>query len=148
LSTLREDYANVSLDQATRADATAQETEVWTSPQLKKALFYAKLGWPVFPIHQATKEGCSCRKTECANIGKHPRTAHGFLDATTDENQIREWWEFDHPFSNIGVRTGKESGIVVLDIDPDKGGEESLRQLETQYEPLPNTPTVRSGGAF
>jgi hypothetical protein len=70
----------------------------------------------------------------------------GFLAATTDENQIREWWEFDFPIANIGIRTGKESGIVVLDIDPDKGGEESLRQLEAAYESLPETPIVRSGG--
>jgi len=35
---------------------------------------------------------------------------------------------------------------VVLDIDPDKGGEESLRQLEEQYEALPETVTVVSGG--
>jgi len=100
----------------------------------------------VFPLHQPREGGCSCRNADCTNIGKHPRTAHGFYDATTDENQIREWWEFDFPLSNIGIRTGKESGIVVLDIDPDKGGEESLRQLETQHAPLPETPTVLSGG--
>ena len=139
----------MSLDQATRADAIAQETQetqVPESPYLKRALFYAKQGWPVFPLHRPYEGGCSCRKPECADIGKHPIRKPGFLAATTDENQIREWWEFDHPISNIGIRTGKESGIVVLDIDPDKGGEESLRQLEEQYESLPDTPIVRSGG--
>jgi putative DNA primase/helicase len=33
-----------------------------------------------------------------------------------------------------------------LDIHPDKGGEESLQQLEAQYGPLPETATVLSGG--
>jgi putative DNA primase/helicase len=56
------------------------------------------------------------------------------------------WWEFEHPVSNMGIRTGQESGLVVLDIDPDKGGEASLCQLEAQYGPLPETATVLSGG--
>jgi bifunctional DNA primase/polymerase-like protein len=48
--------------------------------------------------------------------------------------------------SNIGIRTGQESGLVVLDIDPRHGGDETVRQLEAQHEPLPQTATVLSGG--
>lgn len=35
---------------------------------------------------------------------------------------------------------------MVLDVDPRHGGDETLRQLEAEYEPLPETPTVLSGG--
>ena len=56
------------------------------------------------------------------------------------------WWEFEHQVSNMGIRTGPESGLVVLDVDPRHGGDESLRQLEDQHGPLPETPTVRTGG--
>jgi hypothetical protein len=136
----------VSLDQATTAAATAQETQEQESPYLKRALFYAKQGLPVFPLHRPHEGGCSCGKSDCTNIGKHPRFKPGFLAATTDETQIREWWEFDCPLANIGIRTGKESGIVVLDIDPKHGGDESLHQLEAKHGPLPDTPIVLSGG--
>ena len=89
---------------------------------------------------------CSCSNPDCTSAGKHPRTAHGFLDATTDVNTVRAWWEDDFPLSNVGIRTGEESGLVVLDVDPRHEGDESLRQLEAKYEPLPETPTALSGG--
>ena len=110
------------------------------------ARVYALRGWPVFPVHIAVRGKCSCGKPACTNKGKHPQTAHSFYDATTDEDVIRTWGKVDYPVANIGIRTGKESGLVVLDIDPDKSGEESLRQLEAQHGPLPETATVRSGG--
>jgi putative DNA primase/helicase len=110
------------------------------------ARVYALRGWPVFPVHIAVRGACSCGKPACTSKGKHPQTAHSFYDATTDEDVIRTWGEVDYPRANIGIRTGKESGLVVLDIDSDKSGEESLRQLEEQYGALPNTVTVVSGG--
>ena len=34
---------------------------------------------------------------------------------------------------------------MVLDIDPRHGGDETIRQLEAEHEPLPGTATVLSG---
>jgi putative DNA primase/helicase len=113
---------------------------------LGAALLYAKGGRAVFPVHIPVRGECSCGKPACPNKGKHPRTAQGSTDATTNEDTIRVWWEYDFPCSNVGIRTGKESGLVVLDVDPRHGGDESLRQLEAQHGPLPETPTVRTGG--
>lgn len=48
---------------------------------------------------------------------KAPLTAQGFKDATTDEIQIRKWWT-DYPTALIGVPTGAETGLLVIDIDP------------------------------
>jgi hypothetical protein len=72
---------------------------------LSAALGYAAAGWPVFP---------------CQPGGKQPASRHGFLDATTDRDQIRWWWE-RQPAANIGIATGSP-GPDVLDIDVRPGG--------------------------
>ena len=38
------------------------------------------------------------------------------------------------------------SGIIVLDIDPRHGGDETLKTLEVELGPLPHAPTAISGG--
>jgi len=50
-----------------------------------------------------------------------------------------------HANANIGIATGKFSGIFVVDIDGLEG-EESLRRLEYEYGQLPPTVEVISGG--
>src|SRR5260370_16132888 len=99
---------------------------------LKAALRYAKEGWPVFALHSVGPEGCTCGDSECSDEGKHPRTAHGFKDATTDTHIVRTWWK-KWPNANIGIATGTESGIVVLDIDSRHDGFASLLDLERRY---------------
>ena len=71
-------------------------------------------------------------------------TTHGHKDATIDEGTIRAWWG-NTPKANIGIRTGKESGIFVVDLDGEEGIE-ALAKLETEHDALPRTPTVRTGG--
>lgn len=68
-----------------------------------EALRLAGLGYRVFP---------------CVPGDKRPLTEHGCNDATTDEDQICEWWS-EYPEANIGVGT---DGLLVLDIDPLEGG--------------------------
>ena len=96
--------------------------------RLQAALSYARLGWAVLPLHTAINGLCSCGRANCSSPGKHPRTAHGVKDATTNEATIREWWQ-QRPDANIGIATGAVSGLVVLDVDPRHGGQESLQQL-------------------
>src|SRR5215475_1745030 len=109
---------------------------------LDAALAYAARGWHVFPCHTPTAQGCSCRRTACNRIGKHPRwyddTKHGLKDATTNEATIRRWWR-RWPTANIAIATGAVSGLVILDNDSYKGGDNSLRELEQRYHPLPET---------
>ena len=102
---------------------------------LAAALDYATRGWAVFPLAERSK----LPKISKADGGD------GFYDATTDEAQIREWWG-RWPNANVGIRTGPESGLVVLDIDPDHGGEKSLGWYEQEFGPLPDTATGRTGG--
>ncbi|WP_298868584.1 bifunctional DNA primase/polymerase [uncultured Gimesia sp.] len=65
---------------------------------LQAAIEYANLGYSIFP---------------CSRGDKKPLTEHGCLDATTDEDQIVEWWE-KTKFANIGIST---NGLLVVDID-------------------------------
>ena len=73
---------------------------------LKTALRYAAMGWPVLPLVPNRKV---------------PATAHGVHDATTDAERIRKWWT-ENPAYNVGIAAGKESGLVVFDVDPRNGG--------------------------
>ena len=83
---------------------------------LDAALGYARRGWFVFPCASINDGVCSCADPECDSPGKHPLTPHGFLDATSDFEIVREYWR-NFPSANIGIRTGAESGIAVVDID-------------------------------
>lgn len=68
----------------------------------QSALDYAtRFGWAVFPL---------------VPRGKTPLTSHGFKDASTDPERIREWWTTT-PDANIGIATGTASNLVVLDLD-------------------------------
>lgn len=88
----------------------------------KAALNYAKNSWAVFPLHTPTvKGGCSCGRPDCTDIGKHPRTANGVKDASTDPGIINAWWQ-RWPDANIGIATGRRSGIIVVDLDTRKNG--------------------------
>ena len=90
---------------------------------LAAALAYAKQCIPVFPLHSTDGQGnCDCDQQFCANPGKHPWTAHGLKDATTNLFQIRTWWG-RWPSANVGLRTG--GVIVVLDADD---GPEGLKE--------------------
>jgi hypothetical protein len=87
---------------------------------LEAALAYASEGIAVFPVHSTDAAGiCSCGKPDCSSPGKHPRTAHGLLDAATDAEQIRDWWT-RWPDANIAMSCGS-SGRAVADVD-DKDG--------------------------
>lgn len=115
------------------------------NPLLEAILTYAGRGWAVFPVYEVTDQGeCACRRADCKDRGKHPRTEHGAKDATTDEATIRSWWS-KWPNANVAIATGARSGLIVLDIDPRHQGDESLRAVEARYGELPKTPRAKSG---
>ena len=116
---------------------------------LKQALEYAARGWRVLPLHSVDSNGvCTCRKAGCPTPGKHPRILEWQRRATTNADQISEWWGM-FPDSNIGVATGQESGIVVLDVDSKSHGIETLKHLQSEYGEIADRVLVRTGsGGF
>jgi putative DNA primase/helicase len=106
-----------------------------TSSRKSRALKYASRGLRVVAM-QPVKDGCcGCSKGKaCDRPGKHPMTPHGVKDATTDRNQIKSWWT-ESPDANIGIATGSEAGILVLDIDPRNKGMETLARLKKELGP-------------
>ena len=70
---------------------------------------------------------------------KIPRKGtRGYRDATREVDVVRAWWQ-RWPDANIGIATGKASGLWVLDVDPRHGGDETLASLERDHGPLPAT---------
>jgi len=112
-------------------------------PHLEAALDYLQLGWSVIPAHTAGPDrSCSCGRDHCASPGKHPRIKWAaYQERLPTEEEVQRWWR-RWPEANIAVVTGKVSGIVVLDVDPRHGGDESLRDLGG----LPDTTTAITGG--
>jgi Bifunctional DNA primase/polymerase, N-terminal len=99
------------------------------------AAAYVLRGWRVLPLWwPATTGDCACGLTDCESVGKHPISRlvpHGLHDATSDVDTIGCWWS-RAPFANIGIRTGAESGLVVVDVDGE-AGLRSLRALITSH---------------
>jgi hypothetical protein len=112
---------------------------------LAQALDYVKAGFPVLPVHGVLSGYCTCGKPagDGHRIGKHPLTAHGFKDATTDPETITRWFT-EQPLANLAFATG--GWFWVLETDPRNGGVESLAKLESEHGPLPPTRKARSGG--
>lgn len=103
------------------------DTDVVRSLLHQAARAYATNGVAIFP----------CRPRD-----KRPLTAHGFKDATVDLDQIDRWWQAT-PDANIGIALGANH-MFALDVDGPTG-RAALDQLETTYQPLPDTYQVITG---
>jgi len=100
-------------------------------PFVEAALQYAAMGWKVIPVN-----------------GKAPFFKGWPEKASDDPITINNWWS-EHPKSNLGVVTGKRSGIFILDVDYKHGGIEALEALVNEYGALPKTLVAETpGGGF
>ena len=94
---------------------------------------YARHGFRVHPLKTRDK----------GTVNWEGMTEHGCLDATTDLDTIKKWWEY-RPDANVGIATGKESGVWVLDVDGDEGFQ-SLNELVKTHGAMPRTVTCNTG---
>ena len=109
------------------------------------AAAYVQRGWKVIQLHDVTAGACSCRFGQyCDSPGKHPLDNAWQLNYLSTAPEVYAAWA-RHPHANVGVVTGPDSGIWVLDIDPGHDGHLSLAALEMEHGGLPKTYTVRTG---
>lgn len=112
---------------------------------LAKAKGYALLGLRVFPIHSVIDGRCTCGQSDCTKPGKHPRS-QGWQESSTADPKVASRLAGEVGPSNLAIHTGKESGIIVLDLDAKHGGMANLTRLEATHGTLPKTPMALSGG--
>jgi Bifunctional DNA primase/polymerase, N-terminal/Primase C terminal 1 (PriCT-1) len=111
---------------------------------VRAALGFARRGLPVLPLWWTDTAGkCACGRPPGKDCkpGKHPigkLVHHGVKDATLDERTIASWWRRCPP-ANVGIACGRDFRLLVLDVDPDEGGEASVAALEREHGALPAT---------
>ena len=112
---------------------------------------YLSLGFAVLPLHFPFKRDgkllCSCTRKDCRQPAKHPfgrLVRNGLKDASNDADTVARW--FTNTSLNLGIATGADSGVIVLDVDPRHDGDETLAALEQEHGPLPETWRFLTGG--
>jgi hypothetical protein len=95
------------------------------------AAYYRRLGFSVIPLRHGDKRPL---------LRWEP-----YQRRPASDEEIGTWFR-RWPDANLGVVTGAVSNLIVLDIDPAHGGEESLTGIERQYGQLPPTPEAVTGG--
>jgi len=102
-----------------------------TGEQAEHAVAATVAGWEVFPIS----------RTKVPMEKAPPDGKGGFYTASADPEKARERWT-RYPSANIGMRP--PAWLVVVDIDPRKGGDVAWSAFEQRHSPVA-TLTVWSG---
>lgn len=87
------------------------------------ALRYARMGLRVIPLQTR---------------GKIPIFKNWPEVATSDAELITRWWA-QAPASNVGIATGHQSGVFVLDVDVKSGGMDEYERLVLKHGRFPET---------
>ena len=111
--------------------------------KLDLAIQYAERGWRVIQSHIVTRGVCSCGDA-CPSPGKHPIEKNWPRLASADVDAIRRAW-LAKSWPNVGIVAGQASDLLILDVDPRNGGDETLKGWLAIHA-LPRTPVVRTGG--
>ncbi|HEX6500167.1 MAG TPA: bifunctional DNA primase/polymerase [Micromonosporaceae bacterium] len=112
-------------------------------PLLSAALGYAGRGWPVFLLGRTKRPLANCSACRVSD-DSHDRdacrclTCHGFYAATVNPEHIAAMVRAV-PDGLLAIRTGRPSGLVVVDIDPRHGGQLDLALMTP-------TASVATGG--
>ncbi len=97
------------------------------------------------PLEYPKQIGCSCELgIKCEDAGKHPLKLNGSIygakSAIIDPEKSFKIWE-QRPRANLGILTGPENDLFVLDVDIDpKRGSTGLQSLRSLSESMANFP--------
>ena len=86
------------------------------------ARMYSKKGWHMIPL---------------VPNEKRPLVGNWQGKSTLDLKIIQMWLQ-KWPGMNLGIVTGPESKLLVLDVDPRNGGDRELNKLEQEFGQLPH----------
>jgi hypothetical protein len=106
---------------------------------LNAALHYVAMGFAVVPLCSVNRELTGERLKESGKLLVDYRL---LLRPLRDENSIREFFE-QYPSGNVGIVTGEKAGLVVIDVDGDRGGFQSMKQFN-----FPETLTSETGNGL
>jgi hypothetical protein len=92
---------------------------------LRAALFYGtELHWPVAPGAYLNGGVCSCGDPYCTRPGQHPAEPGWYARASSEEQEIRDWWL--HAPHTVLIAVG--AAFDVLDV-PVRVGTDAMREL-------------------
>jgi hypothetical protein len=97
---------------------TTTDTESLARDLHAAELGYLARGWPVFHLLPRSKEPFP--------------GSRGFKDATLERAKVEAVRRYC-PKANIGIPTGKASGLYVVDLDPGKDGFHTWARIEARY---------------
>lgn len=100
---------------------------------LDAALHLTQFGWKVFPLMAGQKIPAVAKRDG----------GRGCLDATDDENIIGDWAR-QYPMANIGLACGLPSKILVIDLDPRNGSEDSIARFKARKQNFLPTVTAQT----
>lgn len=109
-----------------RSEHTAEATAI---PQAARG--YAARGWSVIPMQPH---------------GKRPIIAWRDAQQHAASAETIDSWFTRWPDANVGIVTGRVSGLVVVDVDAQHGGPASVAGVEAARGPLPRTVEAQTGG--
>jgi len=101
------------------------------TPVAQAAAKYRERGWSVLPLRHGDKR---------------PLILWDALQQSRADAALIAQWFARWPNANVGVVTGEISNLIVLDVDPKHGGDDSLAELERRFGPLPETVEAHTGG--
>lgn len=106
---------------------------------------YIEAKLKIFPLHKIINGQCSCENPHCEAAGKHPSTNNWQSTPHWEEIQIETMIFSGQLKTGFGVLC---KGLLVVDIDPRNGGDDSLKRLETDlgYSLMSNSCFVVSTG--
>lgn len=101
------------------------------TPAFEAAERYRARGWSVLPVRPREKR---------------PLVKWEALQTTPPTREQVAGWYRRWPDANVGIVTGEISNLIVIDVDPKHGGDDSLERLERRHGPMPATVEAISGG--
>lgn len=112
------------------------------------AIAYARLAWPIFPLHKIVGRRCDCRAgQDCKSIGKHPiptRWQNTIASVPAAESQ----WRDGLGSRGIGLVCGPRADVFGVDIDRRHGGLETVREWARQGMRFGETVADRTGDGW